>query len=200
MRLSEDNVIYRGVPTKQVRVAAVKSAAPAASAMPFIDDDLLWCPDGDSKMVDLSQCLDSGGGLGELTQTDLSGLVSGIDEDEDILKSFEVEQLLFDFNSEEREENNNSLVSGTNKNQTLAFLQELQRNQASRKFNIAAANPLLAEKLAAPGPLSASSTTGGGTLEPFTRIKTEPDSRQGRFSMTSDGPVLRECSPSVRTY
>uniref|UniRef100_A0A0A9YTZ3 Ecdysone-induced protein 74EF isoform B n=1 Tax=Lygus hesperus TaxID=30085 RepID=A0A0A9YTZ3_LYGHE len=145
--------------------------------MPFIDDDLLWCPDGDSKMVDLSQCLDSGGGLGELTQTDLSGLVSGIDEDEDILKSFEVEQLLFDFNSDEREENNNNL-SGTNKNQTLAFLQELQRNQANRKFNIAAANPLLAEKLAAPGPLSASSTTGGGTLEPFTRIKTEPDSRQ----------------------
>ncbi|CAG2065049.1 unnamed protein product, partial [Timema podura] len=25
--------------------------------MPFIDDDLLWCPDNDGKMVDLSQCL-----------------------------------------------------------------------------------------------------------------------------------------------
>ncbi|KAK8753042.1 hypothetical protein OTU49_002205 [Cherax quadricarinatus] len=29
--------------------------------MPFIDDDLLWCPDNDGKMVDLS-CLDPGGG------------------------------------------------------------------------------------------------------------------------------------------
>lgn len=25
--------------------------------MPFIDDDLLWCPDNDGKMVDLSSCL-----------------------------------------------------------------------------------------------------------------------------------------------
>lgn len=25
--------------------------------MPFIDDDLLWCPDNDGKMVDLNQCL-----------------------------------------------------------------------------------------------------------------------------------------------
>ncbi|XP_068202341.1 ecdysone-induced protein 74EF isoform X1 [Palaemon carinicauda] len=31
--------------------------------MPFIDDDLLWCPDNDGKMVDLS-CLDPGGGSG----------------------------------------------------------------------------------------------------------------------------------------
>ncbi|BES93312.1 Hypothetical protein NTJ_06121 [Nesidiocoris tenuis] len=175
-----DSAIYQGVSSKRARVAAVKNAASAA--MPFIDDDLLWCPDGDNKMVDLSQCLDSGGGLGELTQTDLSGLVSGIDEDEDILKSFEVEQLLFDFNSDEREENNNSLLSGTNKNQTLAFLQELQRSQANRKLNIAAANPLLAEKLAAPGPLSASSTTSeNGALDPFVRIKTEPGTRQGTY-------------------
>jgi hypothetical protein len=28
----------------------------AISIMPFIDDDLLWCPDNDGKMVDLS-CL-----------------------------------------------------------------------------------------------------------------------------------------------
>lgn len=25
--------------------------------MPFIDDELLWCPDNDGKMVDLTQCL-----------------------------------------------------------------------------------------------------------------------------------------------
>lgn len=29
----------------------------AEASMPFIDDDLLWCPDNDGKMVDLSQCL-----------------------------------------------------------------------------------------------------------------------------------------------
>ncbi|XP_073994187.1 ecdysone-induced protein E74 isoform X2 [Rhodnius prolixus] len=144
--------------------------------MPFIDDDLLWCPDSDNKMVDLSQCLDSGGGLGELTQTDLSGLVGTIDEEEDIFKNFEFEQF-FDFN-EEREENNNSLVGGSSKNQAVALLQELQRSQAnSRKFNIAAANPLLAEKLSAPGPVSGSNTGVGSSTESFPRIKTEPDSR-----------------------
>lgn len=25
--------------------------------MPFIDDELLWCPDNDGKMVDLTECL-----------------------------------------------------------------------------------------------------------------------------------------------
>ncbi|XP_069991507.1 ecdysone-induced protein 74EF isoform X3 [Penaeus vannamei] len=33
----------------------------APTTMPFIDDNLLWCPDNDGKMVDLS-CLDPGGG------------------------------------------------------------------------------------------------------------------------------------------
>ncbi|XP_063603982.1 ecdysone-induced protein 74EF-like isoform X4 [Penaeus indicus] len=33
----------------------------APTIMPFIDDNLLWCPDNDGKMVDLS-CLDPGGG------------------------------------------------------------------------------------------------------------------------------------------
>lgn len=28
--------------------------------MPFIDDELLWCPDNDGKMVDLTQCLQVG--------------------------------------------------------------------------------------------------------------------------------------------
>ncbi|KAH8025686.1 hypothetical protein HPB51_010770 [Rhipicephalus microplus] len=61
-------------------------------AMPFIEDDLLWCPNTDGKMVDLS-CLDSGPNvlvepqgdvLQELTHTDLHGL--GIDEEEEILQ------------------------------------------------------------------------------------------------------------------
>lgn len=37
--------------------------------------------------------------MGELTQTDLSGLVGTIDEEEDIFKNFEFEQF-FDFNEE----------------------------------------------------------------------------------------------------
>lgn len=45
-----------------------------------------------------------------------------------------------------QEENNNSLVGTAGKNPaTVALLQEIQRNSAQgRKFNIAAANPLLA--------------------------------------------------------
>lgn len=29
----------------------------ASGAMPFIDDTLLWCPDNDGRMVDISACL-----------------------------------------------------------------------------------------------------------------------------------------------
>ena len=47
---------------------------------------------------------ENGGGLGELSHSDLTGLVSGLDEEEDIFKqladsSFELEQF-FDFNEE----------------------------------------------------------------------------------------------------
>ncbi|KAH7967827.1 hypothetical protein HPB52_002636 [Rhipicephalus sanguineus] len=76
-------------------------------AMPFIEDDLLWCPNTDGKMVDLS-CLDSGPNvlvepqgdvLQELTHTDLHGL--GIDEEEEILQqladpSFEIDAIFAD--------------------------------------------------------------------------------------------------------
>lgn len=154
--------------------------------MPFIDDDLLWCPDNDGKMVDLSQCLENGGGLGELSHSDLTGLVSGLDEEEDIFKqladsSFELEQF-FDFN-EEKEENNNSLVGTASKNPaTVALLQEIQRNSAQgRKFNIAAANPLLAEKLATPASVVPGSPTASCEAPvfpaPLRQIKTEPDTR-----------------------
>uniref|UniRef100_A0A1B6D0X6 Uncharacterized protein n=1 Tax=Clastoptera arizonana TaxID=38151 RepID=A0A1B6D0X6_9HEMI len=158
--------------------------------MPFIDDDLLWCPDnfGDGKMVDLSQCLENTGGLGELSHSDLTGLVSGLDdeEEEDIFKqldasSFEID--FFDFN-EEKEENNNSLVVGpTVKNPAaVALLQEIQRSSAKvSKLNIAAANPLLAEKLATPAsvvPGSPTATCDSSVFPPPLRqIKTEPDTR-----------------------
>jgi hypothetical protein len=42
-----------------VRPQPVLPAGPAFCNMPFIDDDLLWCPDNDGKMVDLTQCLAS---------------------------------------------------------------------------------------------------------------------------------------------
>lgn len=32
-------------------------AAIGGGAMPFIDDALLWCPDNDGRMVDISACL-----------------------------------------------------------------------------------------------------------------------------------------------
>jgi hypothetical protein len=40
-----------------VRPQPVLPAGQAFCSMPFIDDDLLWCPDNDGKMVDLTQCL-----------------------------------------------------------------------------------------------------------------------------------------------
>ncbi|XP_063242793.1 ecdysone-induced protein 74EF-like isoform X2 [Bacillus rossius redtenbacheri] len=148
--------------------------------MPFIDDDLLWCPDNDGKMVDLSQCLqegasgqqqDPGGGpqgLGELSQSDLTGLVSSLDEEEDDLlfkqlddSSFELDNFFTDL--EEKEENNNNVVQGGGRgaasagdlvsSSTPSPSKASEARAASRKLNIVAANPLLAEKLAAPPPL-----------------------------------------------
>lgn len=44
-----------------------------------------------------------------------------------------------------QEENNNNVVSTGNKNHAaVALLQELQRSNANKKFNITTANPLLA--------------------------------------------------------
>lgn len=34
-----------------------RSGCAELPAMPFIEDDLLWCPDNDGRMVDLSSCL-----------------------------------------------------------------------------------------------------------------------------------------------
>ena len=45
--------------TQLVRPQPALSAGQAFCSMPFIDDDLLWCPDNDGKMVDLSQLASS---------------------------------------------------------------------------------------------------------------------------------------------
>nr|CAD7416653.1 unnamed protein product [Timema poppensis] len=90
--------------------------------MPFIDDDLLWCPDNDGKMVDLSQCLESAGGrqqdpgggspgLGELSQSDLTGLVPGLGDEDDIFRqlddtAFELDNFFTDLENKVRSHHN----------------------------------------------------------------------------------------------
>lgn len=54
-------VIVQGFSGRDLTVATASNKGAAQAAMPFIDDDLLWCAetstDADTKMVDLSQCL-----------------------------------------------------------------------------------------------------------------------------------------------
>ncbi|XP_065199783.1 ecdysone-induced protein 74EF isoform X2 [Planococcus citri] len=181
------------------------TSIPAATGMPFIEDDLLWCPDNDTKMVDISQCLENGGGLGELSHSDLSGLETGLEqgEDEDIFKqlsdtSFELEQF-FDFSNEVKEENNNNVISSSNKNPaTVALLHELQKNvsSCSRKFNIAAANPLLAEKLSTPTVANAHKNIQLYSNPNVNQriIKSEPGTLQNRTD--TNVPSLVSGSPS----
>ncbi|KAF5300131.1 hypothetical protein FQR65_LT09222 [Abscondita terminalis] len=142
-------------------------------AMPFIDNDLLWCPDNDGKMVDLSSCLQdaasvaigqqniatASGGLGELSQSDLTSLVPGLSDEhehmpdtEDIFKqlgdtNFELDHLFTEFNPGDiKQEENNNVPSSPSEHKSA----HLDRRTSALKFTIAAANPLLAEKLAAP--------------------------------------------------
>lgn len=45
------------VPISQTLTLTSSLVPKEESNMPFIDDELLWCPDNDGKMVDLTQCL-----------------------------------------------------------------------------------------------------------------------------------------------
>lgn len=148
--------------------------SPISLAMPFIDNDLLWSSDHDGKMVDLSSCLQDasiaigqqsigqGGGLGELSQSDLSTLVPTVAENQsndndDILKHFsdtaamEIDSLLNEFNTGpyiKQEENNNNIPDAFNADDLVSSTHSCPKNGS--KLNIAAANPILAEKLATP--------------------------------------------------
>lgn len=122
--------------------------------MPFIDDELLWCPDNDGKMVDLTQCLQesSTGQSVEFSPMELSALVGTPAAP----------------NMPAEEGEGMAGVTGEEPFDTLdTFLRELQADLAEasqptstttsatpscrrQRYNIAAANPLLAEKLAAP--------------------------------------------------
>ncbi|KRT82193.1 hypothetical protein AMK59_3202, partial [Oryctes borbonicus] len=159
-------------------------------AMPFIDNDLLWCPDNDGNMVDLSACLQdaasvavgqqnsatnsaastsNGGGLGELSQSDLSSLVPSLQEEpeqmgdtEDIFKQlsvpFELDNFLDEINNQVKQEENNNVPAEQSANNS-------NIPHKSIKYPIAAANPLLAQKLAIPtgsqAPMMPSSANNG---------------------------------------
>ncbi|XP_062540469.1 ecdysone-induced protein 74EF-like isoform X2 [Armigeres subalbatus] len=91
--------------------------------MPFIDEDLLWCPDNDARMVDLQACLQDANGQNQPSDAssangcDLNNLEESLCNDSDDLlrqlteNTFELEQFFQDFPVTEIkvEENNNDL-------------------------------------------------------------------------------------------
>ncbi|EDO64604.1 AGAP007327-PB [Anopheles gambiae str. PEST] len=90
--------------------------------MPFIDDELLWSPDNDGRMVDLQACLQTESNQATASQTaelasELNTLEEQLENDSDELlrqlteNTFELEQFFQDFPATEIkvEENNNDL-------------------------------------------------------------------------------------------
>ncbi|XP_076228145.1 ecdysone-induced protein E74 isoform X1 [Nomia melanderi] len=165
------------VPVSQTLTLTSTLVPKEESNMPFIDDELLWCPDNDGKMVDLTQCLQvrmesSTGQSVEFSPMELSALVGTPAAP----------------NMPAEEGEGMAGVTGEEPFDTLdTFLRELQADLAEasqptsttssvtascrrQRYNIAAANPLLAEKLAAP-----SSQTSPASIPYATRaeIKTE---------------------------
>ncbi|KAL4142731.1 hypothetical protein QTP88_005141 [Uroleucon formosanum] len=160
-----------GPPRSASVVVAGRTSAISGSGMPFMDDVLLWCPEAETKIDDFTECLGNEvSSLGELLQSEISSeLDNALDGggasvqdggehsgDDDIFKQLSDSSALleqfFDFvNCDIKEENNNNVMSTGNKNHAaVALLQELQRTNAGKKFNITSANPLLAEKLLNP--------------------------------------------------
>ncbi|KAL0276027.1 UNVERIFIED_CONTAM: hypothetical protein PYX00_003705 [Menopon gallinae] len=139
--------------------------------MPFIDEDLLWSPEAENKIdnLNLNQCLETTNQQQEppeLSQSDLTGLVSSLESslsevDVELFNqlgcSLELDTFLTDLAGVEvKEENNNDIVADVSSTTTInnkniltpqQALNELRQRNA--KFNIAAANPLLAGKVAA---------------------------------------------------
>jgi hypothetical protein len=84
------------------------------AAMPFIDDDLLWCPDNDGRMVDLSTCLENatnatnGQAGGEMASgsCDLSALDPLCNDSDELLRqltenTFELDNFFNEFSAAE---------------------------------------------------------------------------------------------------
>ncbi|XP_018338789.1 PREDICTED: ecdysone-induced protein 74EF isoform X1 [Trachymyrmex septentrionalis] len=155
------------VPVSQTPTLTSTLVPKEESNMPFIDDELFWYSDNDGKM-DLTQCLQQSntGQSVEFSTMELSALVgtptaSNVPVEEGAGMSVVTGEELFD---------------------PLDFLRELEAEASQptstttpssykrQRHNIAAANPLLAEKLAAP------STQASPTSIPYAsraEIKTE---------------------------
>ncbi|XP_018048959.1 PREDICTED: ecdysone-induced protein 74EF isoform X1 [Atta colombica] len=155
------------VPVSQTPTLTSTLVPKEESNMPFIDDELFWYSDNDGKM-DLTQCLQQSntGQSVEFSTMELSALVgtptaSNVPVEEGAGMSVVAGEELFD---------------------PLDFLRELEAEASQptstttpssykrQRHNIAAANPLLAEKLAAP------STQASPTSIPYAsraEIKTE---------------------------
>ncbi|XP_015429323.1 PREDICTED: ecdysone-induced protein 74EF isoform A isoform X1 [Dufourea novaeangliae] len=162
------------VPVSQTLTLSSTLVPKEESNMPFIDDELLWCPDNDGKMVDLTQCLQesSTGQSVEFSPMELSALVGTPGAP----------------NMPAEEGEGMAGVTGEEPFDTLdTFLRELQADLAEasqptsttssvtsscrrQRYNIAAANPLLAEKLAAPSSQASPSSISYATRA---EIKTE---------------------------
>ncbi|XP_026464240.1 ecdysone-induced protein 74EF [Ctenocephalides felis] len=87
--------------------------------MPFIDDDLLWCPDNDGRMVDLSSCLQEGAVPNQPNaEMGACELLGPLDDGDDIFRqlgdsAFELDHFFTEFTATEiKEENNN--ITGQN--------------------------------------------------------------------------------------
>ncbi|KYM82383.1 hypothetical protein ALC53_07171 [Atta colombica] len=165
------------VPVSQTPTLTSTLVPKEESNMPFIDDELFWYSDNDGKM-DLTQCLQSNTGQSvEFSTMELSALVgtptaSNVPVEEGAGMSVVAGEELFD---------------------PLDFLRELEAEASQptstttpssykrQRHNIAAANPLLAEKLAAP------STQASPTSIPYAsraEIKTEniqPETSKGKW-------------------
>ncbi|XP_076316223.1 uncharacterized protein LOC143228770 isoform X2 [Tachypleus tridentatus] len=125
---------------KNVHHIGLRTTA-AEEEMPYVNSDLLWCPDTDGKMVDLS-CLDSGPNvivqqqhdvLQELSHMDFHGLVPELAEGEDIITQFsyphfELDRIFAD--TETRIENTDILTQLLT---SQPQLEELQTSNCTRK-------------------------------------------------------------------
>ncbi|XP_066595185.1 ecdysone-induced protein 74EF-like isoform X2 [Prorops nasuta] len=142
------------VPVSQTLTLTSTLVPKEESNMPFIDDELLWCPDNDGKMVDLTQCLQesSTGQPVEFSAMELSALVGApaapsVPTEENEAMSGVASEEPFDTLDTFLRELQADLAEASQPTSTTTPLSSTCRRQ---RYNIAAANPLLAEKLAAP--------------------------------------------------
>ncbi|XP_014481569.1 PREDICTED: ecdysone-induced protein 74EF isoform A isoform X1 [Dinoponera quadriceps] len=141
------------VPVSQTLTLTTTLVPKEESNMPFIDDELLWCPDNDGKMVDLTQCLQESntGQSVEFSPMELSALVgtpaaSNVPAEEGEGMPGVTGEEPFDPLDTFLRELSVDLPEPSQPTSTTTSVTSSCRRQ---RYNIAAANPLLAEKLAA---------------------------------------------------